>query len=256
MNNKDYILNIENPCQENWSGMQPQNGGRFCMQCSEKVMDFTKLNDTEIAQIIERSKGKVCGRMLVSQLNRPIKIHSKPKNRPKLYKALTAIFVIGSTSSIFATPIFSKGTSLNILKNESNSNYKRIDLKNKTSTDSLKNIIKGQVLTEFEDPIPEAYILIEELNLEIETDLEGYFSIPLPENFKDDSIKVLIKYLGFHDLETRIYKNELFSEKKFNLKGMEQHEINELVVIMGRVQPKCVETKYIKPKWWQFWKRL
>lgn len=179
MNNKDYILNIENPCQENWLGMEPQNGGRFCMQCSEKVMDVTKLNDTEIAQIIEQSKGKVCGRMLGSQLNRPIKIHSKPKNRPKLYKALTAIFVIGSTSSIFATPIFSKGTSLNILKNESNSNYN----KNQTLIDSLKNIIKGQVLTELEDPIPGAYILIEELNLEIETDLEGYFSITLPEKF-------------------------------------------------------------------------
>ncbi len=243
MNNKDYILNIENPCQENWSGMQPQNGGRFCMQCSKKVMDFTKLNDTEIAQIMKESKDKVCGRMLVSQLNRPIKIQSKPKIRPKLYKALTAIFVIGSTSSIFATPIFSKGTSLNILKNESNSNYKRIDLKNKTSTDSLKNIIKGQVLTEFEDPIPGAYILIEELNLEIETNLEGYFSIPLPENFKDDSIKVLIKYLGFHDLETHIYKNDILKKVNFYLK-------EEDSIFMGEI------IDYIKPKWWQFWKRL
>lgn len=241
MNNKDYILNIENPCQENWSGMKPQNGGRFCMQCSKKVMDFTELNDTEIAKIMKDSKGKVCGRMLISQLNRPIKIQSKPKNRPKLHKALTAIFVIGSTSSIFATPIFSKGTSLNILKNESNSNYKRIDLKNETSTDSLKNIIKGQVLTEFEDPIPSATFFVDELNLEIETDLEGKFSITLPKDFSAGYLTIFTTHLNFEHFVTRIYKKDFSFEQKFYFK-------EEDTVITGLI--------YIKPKWWQFWKRL
>src|SRR5690606_31420355 len=92
MKNKAYILNIKNHCNEKWSEMQPQNKGRYCMQCSREVVDFTKLDNKEIGLIIEQSKGRICGRMSVSQLDRPIEIPSK-KNRSKLLKLLTAIFL-------------------------------------------------------------------------------------------------------------------------------------------------------------------
>lgn len=101
MSNNSYILNIESPCQENWSGMQPQNRGKFCMQCSKEVIDFTKLDNNEIVDVIEQSKDRICGRMSISQLNRPIEIQLK-KNRSKLYKTVTAIFLIGSTGNVLA----------------------------------------------------------------------------------------------------------------------------------------------------------
>ncbi len=236
-----YLLNIQDPCNEKWNTMQPHDRGKFCLQCSKEVIDFTKLDNTEIIQIIEQSKSRICGRMSVSQLDRLIEIPSK-KNRSKLRKVLTAIFLIGSTGSIFASPLVSKANSLNVSKNESN--YKRIDIKKHIRTDSLKNTLKGQVLTESEEPIPGADIFIKELNVEIETDLEGNFSINLPENFTNDSITIVIKYPGFHDLETRIYKSQLSFEQKFYLKE------EEAVVLTG-----IVVTKYVKIRWWQFWKR-
>lgn len=238
----NYLLNIQDPCNEKWSTMQPHDRGKFCLQCSKEVIDFTKLDNTEIIQIIEQSKSRICGRMSVSQLDRLIEIPSK-KNRSKLRKVLTAIFLIGSTGSIFASPLVSKTNSLNVSKNESN--YKRIDIKkHNIRTDSLKNTLKGQVLTESEEPIPGADIFIKKFNLEFETDSEGNFSINLPENFTNDSITIVIKYPGFHDLETRIYKSQLSFEQKFYLKE------EEAVVLTG-----IVVTKYVKIRWWQFWKR-
>lgn len=202
--------------------MQPHDRGKFCMQCSKEVIDFTKLDKTEIIKVIEQSKGSICGRMSVSQLDRPIEIQSK-KNRSKLYKALTAIFLIGSTGSVFALPLSSTTNNSNISKNE------------------------AQVLTEFEEPIPDANILIKELNLQIVTDSDGYFSINLPKNFQHGFVTILISYPYFENYETKIYKTNLSVDRKFYLK--EDDNYNEEVVLTG-----IVVTKYVKKRWWQFWK--
>lgn len=234
MKNKEYILNIQNPCNEKWSEMQPQNKGRYCMQCSREVVDFTKLDNKEIGLIIEQSKGRICGRMSVSQLDRPIEIPSK-KNRSKLLKLLTAIFLIGSTGSVFATNLPSTTNNFNVSKNESN--YKRINLKQF----SLKDTIKGQVLSEFEEPL-EAIIYVKELDLMLETDLEGKFLITLPKNFLSNYLSLMIEG-AYHELiETRIYRNEFHVIKKFYLEE-------------GEALTGEVVTTYIKIKWWQFWKR-
>lgn len=233
-----YLLNIQDPCNEKWNTMQPHDRGKFCLQCSKEVIDFTKLDNTEIIQIIEQSKSRICGRMSVSQLNRLIEIPSK-KNRSKLRKVLTAIFLIGSTGSIFASPLVSKANSLNVSKNESN--YKRIDIKKHIRTDSLKNTLKGQVLTESEEPIPGADIFIKELNLEIETDSNGYFKIILPKDLKENYVTVNITYLGFQNVETRIYKNDWLNKLNFYLKEREEFFIGEVMIY--------------KIRWWQFWKR-
>lgn len=173
--------------------------------------------------------------MSVSQLNRPIEIQSK-KNRSKLYKGLTAIFLIGSTGSVLATPLPSTSNDLNVSKNESN--FKRINLK-QIKKDSLKDIIKAQVLTEFEEPIPDANILIEELNLQIVTDNDGYFSINLPKNFQQEFVTIFISYPYFENYKTKIYKTDLSVDRKFYLK--EDDNYNEEVVLTG-----IVVTKYVK----------
>lgn len=236
MSNNAIIVNIQNPCDEKWNKMQPHDRGKFCMQCSKEVIDFTKFDNSEIIKIIEQSKGRICGRMSVSQLDRPIEIQSK-KNRSKLYKALTAIFLIGSTGSVFATPLPSTSSDLNVSKNESN--YKRINLK-QIKKDSLKDTIKGQVLTELGEPL-EASIYVKELDLIFESDLEGNFQILIPKNFSLDYLSLTIEGSYHEFIETRIYKNDFHSVSKFYLK--ETEALTGIVV-----------TKYVKKRWWQFWK--
>ncbi|UUV21347.1 carboxypeptidase-like regulatory domain-containing protein [Paenimyroides aestuarii] len=238
MSNNVIIVNIQNPCDEKWNKMQPHDRGKFCMQCSKEVIDFTKLDNKEIIQIIKESNGRICGRMSISQLNNPIEIPSK-KSWSKVYKALTAIFLIGSTGSLFATNLPLTTNNFNISKDESN--YKRINLK-QIKKDSLKDIIKGQVLTEFEEPIPDAIINVEELYLSVKSDEEGNFSIVLPDNFSLDYITLNIEHEYYVTYSIRVFKKDLPIERKFYL--------NEEVVLMGDIMITY------KPKWWQFWKRF
>lgn len=69
MNKKTY-LNIPQPCHENWNEMTPQQQGRFCNSCSQSVIDFSKMTDKLILDIISKTSGSTCGRFSASQLQR------------------------------------------------------------------------------------------------------------------------------------------------------------------------------------------
>jgi len=74
----DHIkLSIPNPCRENWDKMTPVEKGRFCQQCNKTVIDFSQLSDEEVVRIISRQKEEICGRLLQSQLSRPIILPKK-----------------------------------------------------------------------------------------------------------------------------------------------------------------------------------
>lgn len=64
-------LSIPQPCHENWAAMTPEEKGRFCLSCQKKVYDFTTSSDRQILETIQ-TQGKVCGRFLPSQLERPL----------------------------------------------------------------------------------------------------------------------------------------------------------------------------------------
>jgi hypothetical protein len=64
------IINIPQPCSENWDAMHPNTGGRHCNSCSHTVIDFTGWELQDIATYLKQNTGKhVCGRFLNSQLN-------------------------------------------------------------------------------------------------------------------------------------------------------------------------------------------
>ena len=64
------MINIPNPCQENFDKMTPTERGAFCEKCSTDTFDFRDLSTTEINQIIIKNKGQhICGRFNQSQLD-------------------------------------------------------------------------------------------------------------------------------------------------------------------------------------------
>ena len=74
MSDKNIIISIKEPCNEDWNKMTNNNRGKFCDLCKENVIDFTNISDKEIARIIQSNSGKLCGRFNVDQLDRPITI--------------------------------------------------------------------------------------------------------------------------------------------------------------------------------------
>jgi CarboxypepD_reg-like domain len=69
---KQILITIPEPCHENWNNMGPVEKGRFCGSCSKQVVDFSMMNDGEMAAYLSSTNGKVCGRFNESQLNRTI----------------------------------------------------------------------------------------------------------------------------------------------------------------------------------------
>jgi hypothetical protein len=80
---KKIHLSIPKPCREDWEGMTPNEKGRFCSSCQKTVVDFTNMNDRQIAEFFKRPSSSVCGRIYNDQLERDITI---PKKRIPWFK--------------------------------------------------------------------------------------------------------------------------------------------------------------------------
>lgn len=99
MENKNFMVQINEPCHENWNSMLPDEKGKFCLSCNKTVVDFSNKSDEEIKYIlIEKSKEKVCGRFKTQQLNRPLEqkldLNKLPFNTSITKKFAVALFLV------------------------------------------------------------------------------------------------------------------------------------------------------------------
>jgi hypothetical protein len=69
---KSLLLNIPEPCQENWQNMTPQEQGRFCGSCQKIVVDFSMMTDKEVLAYFSKASQHVCGRFSNDQLNKEL----------------------------------------------------------------------------------------------------------------------------------------------------------------------------------------
>ena len=76
---KKLQITIPKPCSENWYAMTPEEKGRFCTTCNKTVYDFTNSSDREIMQTYTNHK-KLCGRFLITQLDREITVSKEKKS--------------------------------------------------------------------------------------------------------------------------------------------------------------------------------
>lgn len=81
------VVQIPEPCHENWQAMQPQANGRFCDSCCKVVVDFTHFSDQEIIDYLQSKKSdRVCGRFKTEQVQQtPVPEIILPNNRNHLW---------------------------------------------------------------------------------------------------------------------------------------------------------------------------
>lgn len=75
---QSILINIPNPCHENWDRMTATEKGRFCGNCSKEVTDFSIMTDQQIFSHLSKSKERVCGHFSAGQLDRAITEPAKP----------------------------------------------------------------------------------------------------------------------------------------------------------------------------------
>lgn len=74
---KKISLSVPKPCHENWDAMTPENKGKFCGSCQKTVLDFSTMNDRQLAEFFKKPAASVCGRFHPDQLERNIDIPRK-----------------------------------------------------------------------------------------------------------------------------------------------------------------------------------
>lgn len=193
-------------------GMKPNEIGRYCDLCSKNVVDFTRLNQIEISEIMKKSENRICARLTHSQLNSPL-LHldnnfelSIPKSKVAAGLMLATSLTIGQTSyaenySIKTELIQSYDSILNSKKEKlnTNSNLKLIDI----------IVFKGKVTSEdLKKPLENAKVTLVTLQkiFDTYTSKDGTFSLEIPTSLIDNNNVIRVSY---NDIKEK-RKNEMF----------------------------------------------
>ena len=164
---KKFTIHIPDPCHEDWQQMLPDEQGRFCLACQKSVIDFTDKSTEEIEQIIGRSKGKVCGRFLESQLDNEVAV--REKKQPSVWWKVYALAISAMFTAQLAKPSPAKAQT-----------EQTQDAQQKSPQQSTKIppvVISGRVVA---DTLPVAGAKLTVKQLVTHSDKEGKFKLEIP----------------------------------------------------------------------------
>lgn len=242
MKRQNFILNINNPCNQDWNSMTKGNTGKFCSNCSKTVIDLTLLTDQEIIKIVEQTP-KLCGRLNQQQMNRSLETKQQTNNST-LYKTLTGLLLLTTTINSFAKVNSSSKIEIVSINNDAISTSPQEKHEDQPTTDNLKNVIQGKVIDKSsKEPLPGVIVTIKNTTIKTTTDFDGKFKLVIPDSLLSDKIHFIISYIGYEIKEVTIKKTELLQtdDSFIILIEEEQSFIGEVVVVK-------------KKRWWQFWK--
>lgn len=240
MKKTKYQLAITSPCQQNWGDMKSQPDGRFCMNCSKIVIDFTTMSDNEIRKYMENNLGKVCGRLHTSQANRFLEYH-EPTKRSSLYALLSSLLFIQSNDTIATNlseeqEVITAAVPRNIITQPK-------EEKNHSFDNQQKNIIKGQITDENFFPMPGAIIFLKGSNTRTATDKDGKFSLTIPDTHLPETKVLEVTYLNFEKQQIVLTKKDYTNEIKIKMKKVES-----CIEILGEVIMITPQSKSKKKK--------
>lgn len=164
------IINIPEPCHEDWNKMTPNDQGRHCLACHKTVVDFTQKTDEQIIKTL-KTEGQLCGRFKNQQLNREIVLSRKEKNNYLSWVAsgLFAFMAISHQDS------YAQGAP----KTVQTDTTMHPEVKGKIATSVLnEKLISGTVTTLSDGlPLPGASVIIKGTARGQQTDFDGKFKI-------------------------------------------------------------------------------
>nr|WP_293841990.1 carboxypeptidase-like regulatory domain-containing protein [uncultured Arsenicibacter sp.] len=238
MNNLPKTLNIPAPCNQSWQTMTSTPDGRFCTQCAKTVVDFTRLSDAEIQEQLTNASGKICGRFIPQQLNRPLNPEpSVPAGHP-VYRLLAGLFLLGTVreTALAQTTVQAPPAAVH------NSAFITIASADSEPVSVPKKVLvmQGGVYQKGTNvPLPGVQVFIRDTQMGVATNDSGRFSLLIPDGQLMETITVRFSYIGFVGTEIRMLKSELPLVKDIYLEPDKSVIMGEVVIIRR------------KRKWWQ-----
>lgn len=237
MNPESFQLSIPTPCQEDWNQMIPEGNNKHCQKCSTLIVDFTQMSDREIKDFFENHQGRICGRMTKRQTEKIYSSYSEEKTTSFYLPRIAASWLLVSWLSLSPT------VNAQELKPEMTEQVSKGATDNQTVT---PRILKGIVIdTENNEPLTSVEIYID-TNLISKTDLDGNFTLEIPDNISDTST-VIFSFGGF--------KSQLITLDKINFRKplsiqMESYPITKWVdastKTLYRIPPQNSTSRILK----------
>jgi hypothetical protein len=193
---KKIILSIPKPCHENWNEMTTVEKGKFCGACQKTVIDFTEMNDRQIAEFFRRPSASVCGRFHDDQLDRNIAI---PRKRVPWIKyffqfSLPAFLVSMKAGAQGKMPPGREITCSNAVVGKPAAPEKALQ-------DSISKKIRGKVIDLEGNPVPYASVMIKGTNTGVQCNASGDFELNMQA---DADRSILVSALGFEAKEIKL----------------------------------------------------
>jgi hypothetical protein len=225
---------------ENWAAMAQNETGKYCLNCSKNVVDFTNLSDQETIEIITQSTTKICGRLNSSQLNRLMILNQGYIHHSRFYNFFAGLLLIGTSNNVKALDQKNQiETASHIDAQKKTQNGFISNDKIFQTDDPVKNTIKGKVIdSETKEVIEFASIVIKGTKTGCSSDINGNFKLVIPDSLLTEKINIIASYIGYDPIEFIINKTDLPMTKDlvFSFKGQVMNGAIEIVV---------------KKKWWQ-----
>lgn len=239
MKRKQFI-EIPKPCHENWSEMDVVPLGRECKVCEKKVIDFTRMPDQQVVDILQKSNYHTCGRFTEKQLENGFAKHNERYFPFHVRAAASAIFLLLSNK---AFAVHSPKTTTNEINSKFNSKevYRFAKQTRHAPADSNRRYLKGVVLDSITgEGVPAVKIALVQNSKQTLTDIDGKFVLELPEVEHDNFMILVSSYSnGWVDYEIHISKKDNLESYQILLPS----DIRDVQMI-GMVVPA-------KKKWWK-----
>jgi hypothetical protein len=243
MHHPNYLLKISTPCQENWDVMMPDTQGRFCNSCSKQVVDFTGMSDPEIMNLISRTKGSLCGRLMKSQMDREL-VHQSGKSQHTPFKhVITGLFFLSLAEQASAGQHMAPWNVSPKLNSQQSSLHPINLIQNPViSSDTAIRIIKGQLIDSISrQPLEGAIVRFKGKRIGVSTNDKGFFILNVPDSLVANTIFLNISSIGYQTA-TFVINSDNASSHQFFLQPLRDTLTGDVVIV--RIKKK---------KWWKFW---
>jgi hypothetical protein len=236
MRQKGIKLRVPEPCHEKWSEMSQSEKGRFCMSCQKEVVDFTTYSDEQILNYFANTSGKQCGRFHPMQLDKKI-VPVKTLERPsaiKLFLASLLVF-LGLREGIAQE----KKKSEPVSQTTNNGSLKEVEQKRAKHSYPIKfegtvvDSVSGEVLIG-------ATVIIEGTGAGCSTDIDGHFSLIIPEKYEQDSVPIRVAFIGYES--KRFYFTPTNAPKRIEL-VMTSEILGGGIVTVGVIEAEPFEKR-------------
>lgn len=189
------LIQIPEPCHQNWEEMNVVEKGKFCSNCNKVVTDFVIMSDAQIVDFFKNNPQNVCGRFNEDQLQRPLFLPKKQIIKWNYFTASIISFLLNSKLIAQVKTISNDTISKNNITNSFHSEK------------NIANKITGHITDEKGYSIAGATVVLKGTNNGAVTDDEGFFVI---SNYPTNIIKkqLLIQSIGFKnvEIELRLYQ--------------------------------------------------